>query len=72
MNKIAAVENKERKWNEASTYYPVELEVNGKPTWFMFTEHQLTTAAKRASRNPEDIPEDKDSSLLGKLFGWLN
>ena len=71
MQKIAAKENKDKKWNEASTYYPVELEVDGKPVWFMFTETQLKTASDRAKRNPEDIPEDADNSLLGKLFNWI-
>lgn len=70
MKKISATNNKERKWNEASVYYPVELEVEGKPVWFMFTEHQLNTAKKRAERNPEDIPQEEEESLLGKLFNW--
>lgn len=70
MQKLSATENKGRKWNEASVYYPVELEVNGEPMWFMFTENQLNTAKQRADRNPEDIPQN-DDSLLGKLFNWV-
>ena len=70
MEKISAVENKDRKWNEAESYYPVQLDVNGEAVWFMFTDSQLHVAKERASRNPEDIPTD--DGVLGKLFKWLN
>lgn len=70
MQKLAATDNKNRKWNEATVYYPVELDVDGKHTWFMFTANQLMAAKRRADRNPEDIP-NADASLLGKLFNWI-
>jgi hypothetical protein len=68
--KLEAVENKQRKRNEAAKYYPVLMEVNGEPVWFMFTHSQLKVAAARADRNPEDIPTVTDS-LLGKLINWF-
>lgn len=70
MQKLSAVTNKDKKRNEAATYFPVALEADGKTVWFMFTAAQLRVAKQRADRNPEDIPESNDS-LLGKLFGWM-
>ena len=61
--KLEAVENKQRKRNEAAKYYPVLMEVNGEPVWFMFTQSHLIVAAARADRSPEDIPSGTDSRL---------
>lgn len=72
--KLNKVENKNRKWNENKAYFPLQVELeDGSKAWLMFTYNQLNVAYERAKRNPEDIPEEKaeESSVLGKLFGWL-
>lgn len=70
VEKLEAVPNTKRKRNEAAQYYPVLMEVDGEPVWFMFTHNQLKVAAARADRNPEDIPTAA-TSLLGRLIGWF-
>lgn len=72
--KISKVANKGKKWNENSSYYPIQVELeDGNTVWLMFTHNQLRVAYDRAKRNPEDIPssEAQEESLIGKLFGWL-
>lgn len=72
--KISKVANKGKKWNENSSYYPIQVELeDGNTVWLMFTHNQLRVAYDRAQRNPEDIPavESAEESVLGKLFGWL-
>lgn len=72
--KISKVANKGKKWNENSSYYPIQVELeDGNTVWLMFTHNQLRVAYDRAKRNPEDIPssEVQEESLIGKLFGWL-
>lgn len=72
--KISKVDNKDKKWNENSAYYPIQVELeDGNTVWLMFTHNQLRVAYDRAKRNPEDIPADaqEEQSLLGKLFGWV-
>ena len=72
--KISKVANKGKKWNENSSYYPIQVELeDGNAVWLMFTHNQLRVAYDRAKRNPEDIPADEqeEKSLLGKLFGWV-
>ena len=72
--KISKVDNKDKKWNENSAYYPIQVELeDGNAVWLMFTHNQLRVAYDRAKRNPEDIPADEqeEQSLLGKLFGWV-
>lgn len=75
--KISKVDNKDKKWNENSSYYPLQVELeDGNAVWLMFTHNQLRVAYDRAQRNPEDIPaaeenEQEEKSLLGKLFGWV-
>ena len=72
--KISKVDNKDKKWNENSSYYPIQVELeDGNTVWLMFTHNQLRVAYDRAQRNPEDIPsaETQEESLIGKLFGWL-
>ena len=72
--KISKVDNKDNKWNENSSYYPIQVELeDGNAVWLMFTHNQLRVAYDRAKRNPEDIPADEqeEKSLLGKLFGWV-
>ena len=72
--KISKVANKDKKWNENSSYYPIQVELeDGNTVWLMFTHNQLRVAYDRAKRNPEDIPTDEqeEKSLLGKLFGWV-
>lgn len=72
--KISKVANKDKKWNENSSYYPIQVELeDGNTVWLMFTHNQLRVAYDRAKRNPEDIPADEqeEKSLLGKLFGWV-
>ncbi len=72
--KIGKVDNKDKKWNENSSYYPIQVELeDGNAVWLMFTHNQLRVAYDRAQRNPEDIPADEreERSLLGKLFGWV-
>ena len=72
--KISKVANKDKKWNENSSYYPIQVELeDGNTVWLMFTHNQLRVAYDRAQRNPEDIPssEAQEESLIGKLFGWF-
>ena len=71
--KISKVANKDKKWNENSSYYPIQVELeDGNAVWLMFTHNQLRVAYDRAKRNPEDIPADEqEESLIGKLFGWF-
>ena len=61
------VENTEFKFGETIEYFPAYLEdKNGSEIPLMFTEHELEVARIRASKNPEDMPEDK--SFFEKLF----
>ena len=48
--------NAAKKPNEAGTYYPVYLRVDGEVLGLMFTPHQLRVASARWKRNPEDQP----------------
>ena len=67
------VENKERKFGAAVTYYPVfVIDEMGRKVPALFTQSQIDIAVQRAMFNTEDIPVAKKSffeSLFGKIFG---
>jgi len=55
-----AVHNSERRFGSTNIYYPVKvITANGDEVNALFTEDQIDIAAERATRNPEDIPEDQ-------------
>jgi|TARA_R110002051_G_scaffold297051_1_gene363284 hypothetical protein len=56
--KIITVNNKDRKFGANENYYAIWIEDNKKQEkCLLFTEHQLTVAQDRASKNLEDIPK---------------
>ena len=61
------VENKERKFGSALSYFPAVLEKDGEEIPMLFTEDDLRRAMERAKKNMEDIPQKED----GGIFGWL-
>jgi hypothetical protein len=73
-----AIKNTERKFGSADTYFfsPVKLST-GELVYGLFTEHEVTTAIKRAEGNLEDISailiEDEiQESRFGRFTRWLS
>lgn len=62
------VENTERKFGSALEYQPLYVVMaDGSEVPAMFTIDAIEDAIDRASRNPEDVPEE-DKSFFEKLF----
>tara|TARA_B110001454_G_scaffold163956_1_gene153547 strand:+ start:224 stop:442 length:219 start_codon:yes stop_codon:yes gene_type:complete len=56
--KIIEVNNKGRKFGANEKYYAIWIEDNKKKEkCLLFTDHQLTVAQNRATKNLEDIPK---------------
>ena len=55
--KVITVNNKDRKFGANEKYYAIWIEDSKKKEkCLLFTEHHLTVAHERASKNIEDIP----------------
>lgn len=65
------VENTERKFGEwKGTYYPALVHrEDGNEMVAFFTADQIQVAIDRASRNPEDVPENPEYTVWERLFG---
>tara|TARA_Y100000385_G_C12671617_1_gene458232 strand:+ start:290 stop:493 length:204 start_codon:yes stop_codon:yes gene_type:complete len=49
--------NKEKKYStEANHYWPTRIRVDGVAKWILLTDAEVSRAAKRAEKNPEDMP----------------
>ena len=56
--KVITDNNKDRKFGANEKYYAIWIEDSKKrEKCLLFTEHQLTVAQERASKNIEDIPK---------------
>lgn len=50
-------ENKDKKTDrEATHYWPTRVRVDGVAKWILLTDAEVDRAAKRAAKNPEDLP----------------
>ena len=49
--------NKDKKSKlEANHYWPTRIRVDGVAKWILLTDAEVSRAAKRAEKNPEDMP----------------
>lgn len=62
---IKAVENTNRKFGSAGTYYATTLEKDGECKVYLFTQKSLDEADKRAKENIEDY---EDLEFGGSLY----
>lgn len=66
--KSEEVENLERRFGSAVSYYPCYVQrKNGTIVPALFTAQQIYEAVERAASNPEDIPER--AGWIEKIFG---
>lgn len=65
-------ENVNRKPGEAASYFAGEIEIDGKLTRVLFTEHELLRPVSRAIKQPEDFENQTNKpgvfSMIKKLF----
>lgn len=64
------VKNKKRKFGACAKYHPcLMVHEDGEEVPMLFTSNQLKVAQRRATKNPEDIPEAEGMTFWDWLLG---
>lgn len=64
------VDNKDRRFGSALSYFPVMIVTGKRKQPALFTAAQIGEAMERASANPEDVPVPPPS-LWRRFVSWL-
>lgn len=65
------VENKDRRFGQATGYYPCMIDRGSDSVPALFTVDQVRDAMSRAGSNPEDLPGIYRYGHLGAFLRWL-